>query len=308
MNMDTLLISGAHGFLGRHCALKFKNTGWKSVIGVGNGEWQKHDYISWGIDQWIPMNISLKALEGINIVPNCIVHCAGGSSVKESLDNPFTDFQRTVQSTLSILEFCKLHSKNTTIIFPSSAAVYGKTDNLPIKETENLNPVSTYGLHKKIAEEIILNYTHRYHLKTGIIRFFSLYGSELKKQLIWDACQKIKHKDVKFFGSGEETRDFLYIDDAVQLIKILSTEIEKKPGLIVNGGAGVGVSIRSTVQIILSCFNTQTQPVFINDKREGDPDHYIADISRARNIGWRPGIKLEHGIEKYVQWYQKLEK
>ena len=130
----------------------------------------------------------------------------------------------------------------------------------------------------------------------------------MKKQLLWDTCQKGESNDLSFFGTGQETRDFLHIDDAVHLISTFFNKIPNNPGLIVNGGTGVGVSTRFIVQTIFDCLMVKSPPIFSQDKREGDPDHYIADISRAKNIGWHPEISLTQGIKQYVNWYQSLKK
>ena len=305
MKSEIALITGAKGFLGKHCALKFKNAGWKCVVGLGNGNWRRKNYAFWGIDQWISSSVTIEALESLKSPPDCIIHCAGGASVKASIVNPFDDFHRTVNSTLNVLEYCRRHSPKTHIVYPSSAAVYGKVKNQPIKESEKLNPVSTYGIYKKLAEELIMDYTHRYNLQTGIIRFFSVYGNELRKQLLWDACKKYDNRDFLFFGTGEETRDFVHIHDAVELIYIVSNAITSHPGLILNGGAGVGVTTRFILGTLLRCFNNKLSPHFSCEKKEGDPDHYIADISRAIRYGWKPRVDLKEGIRQYALWYQQ---
>ena len=93
--MSRVLVTGACGFLGRHVASRFKTRGW-TVIGIGHGKVEKHDEIT--LDEWIEADVVLDSLSRITRPLNCIVHCAGGGSVGESILNPMQEFQRTVES------------------------------------------------------------------------------------------------------------------------------------------------------------------------------------------------------------------
>ena len=97
------------------------------------------------------------------------------------------------------------YSYNTKLIYPSSAAVYGFSNNLPLKEYSDLNPISPYGYHKKIVEELCRMYVEQYAVKVVVLRLFSVYGKELKKQLLWDACKKLLEKII-FFTVQEKRR------------------------------------------------------------------------------------------------------
>src|SRR6202011_562447 len=102
----------------------------------------------------------------------------------------------------------------------SSAAVYGAHGPGPIPETCPLLPVSPYGSHERYAEELCLLAARRYGLGCAIIRFFSLYGAGRRKQILWDIGRKLidNPPGIQLFGSGEETRDFVYVEDAVELV------------------------------------------------------------------------------------------
>ena len=109
--------------------------------------------------------------------PDVVIHCAGSGSVGYSLAHPMQDFERTVSTTLIMLEFLRLHSPNTVFIYPSSAAVYGNAVALPIAESTSLTPISPYGVHKQIAEILIRSYAQQFSISAAIVRFFSLYGA-----------------------------------------------------------------------------------------------------------------------------------
>ena len=170
----TVVVTGSHGFLGRHAALELKNRGYY-VIGIGRGKWSEEEYIGYGHDIWIEDDITLQSLKDINRSVDVIVHCAGSASVKFSIENPLEDFEMTVDTTLHVLEYMRLYQPDAILIYPSSVAVYGNVNALPFKEDFQLNPVSPYGNHKLIVEQLCRSYEQSYKLKIGIIRFFSIY-------------------------------------------------------------------------------------------------------------------------------------
>ena len=301
----TVVVTGSHGFLGRHAALEMKNRGYY-VIGIGRGKWSEEEYIEYGHDIWIEDDITLQSLKDINRSVDVIVHCAGSASVKFSIENPLEDFEMTVDTTLHVLEYMRLYQPDAILIYPSSVAVYGNVNALPFKEDFQLNPVSPYGNHKLIVEQLCRSYEQSYKLKIGIIRFFSIYGEGLRKQLIWDACRKFheQNKEAVFYGTGNETRDWIHVKDAARLIGIFS---ERVNGLyIINGGSGEGVSVRDVVRLIRDNFGYKTDIVFNSLVRSGDPEHYLADITKAIKMDWQPEINFKNGIKSYVQWFKRI--
>lgn len=305
MNNNNLnvLITGAKGFIGQHVASFFSKKGW-TVTGLGKGNWKEEEWKACGMKRWISSEVNASSLLKYAEQPFAIIHCAGGSSVSGSIIEPLIDYNNTVGSLINVFEYIKSYSPKTRLIFLSSAGVYGNVKNLPILETSPLNPISPYGLHKKKAEDICLYYSKNFNLSAAIIRLFSIYGEGLKKQLIWDACQKIKKNDLVFCGTGSEVRDWLHVTDAVRLIyKALKFSSEKCP--IVNGGFGIGVENIHLLNQLLIYFNCSSHLIFTGLNRSGDPQSYIADIEGAKNWGWSPKISWQEGILKYVKWFLK---
>src|SRR5690606_1092762 len=104
------------------------------IIGIGHGKWYKEEYSQWGIDEWYETTITFEALMNINRKFDLIVHCGGSGSVGFSYGNPYEDFQKSVQSTLSLLEYIRLQNPDCKFIYPSSPAVQGNLGNIRIKE------------------------------------------------------------------------------------------------------------------------------------------------------------------------------
>lgn len=302
--MRNVLITGAYGFLGRNVAKEFKAAG-HHVVGIGHGKWYQDEYSKWGLDEWYETTITFEALLNINKKFDLIVHCGGSGSVGFSHENPYEDFQKSVQSTLSLLEYIRLQNHGCKFIYPSSPAVQGNLGNVPIKESMEATPVSPYGFHKKIAEELCLSYHKNFKIDIGIIRYFSIYGEGLKKQLLWDACRKIKQsQNVTFFGTGKETRDWIHVSDAAKLLLIFSENL--KGYEVINGGSGRTIEIEIVISHLCAYFNKDINVTFNGEGKEGDPVYFWADISKASELGWKPEYDIEDGLKNYVKYFTEL--
>ena len=300
-----VLVAGGYGFIGRNIARAFKSAGFE-VWAIGHGVWAKNEEDQWGIDRWIQGDITLDRLSVINTKPAVIINCAGSSSVKASFDDPLIDFRKTLDSTTALLEFIRLKAPEAKLIQLSSPAVQGRHADTPIKIDDVWDPVSPYGLHKSFAEKLCFFYSKTYGLNIAIIRFFSLYGPGLKKQLLWDACCKIKEGQpiVAFGGSGNETRDWLYVDDAVQLVLTVAQDNDSK-GMVFNGGSGRRCTVAEALLKVVQAFGVSTKIIFNHRSRPGDPHFYQADIEGSLKLGWSPSVSLEDGIGWYVEWFKK---
>lgn len=304
--MQRLWITGAHGFLGRHVARAFAQGGW-SVLGVGHGSWRKSEAQSWGLDHWLESDItpgSLKTLSDVAGAPHAIFHAAGGSSVAQSVTHPVRDFDRTVRTTLVLLDTIRRAAPEALVMLPSSAAVYGVAGNGPIKETAALNPVSPYGLHKCLAEQLVRGAHRLVGLRYAIIRYFSIYGPGLRKQLLWDLAQKLssKPKHIVLFGTGEEARDFLHVEDAARFAVLVAEKMTGRDPMIINGGSGDCVPVHYIAKTLGGLLSPQTEIRFNGTRRAGDPFHYQADTRLIRHLGFRPAWNLEKGLAAYVDW------
>ena len=301
-NNFTAFVLGANGFLGRHLSKNLKNQNWK-IIGLGHGEWLPNEEEYWGLDEWHCGDVTLENLCRIGCSPDAIFHCAGTSTVKNNLNSQLIDFDRTVGSTINALEFIKTESPASKFLFVSSAAVYGSIDKLPIVETAELKPISRYGFNKLFAEEIIQSYCLEYGLSASIVRLFSVYGAGLKKQLIWDACQKFAQNIHDFNGSGKETRDWIHVTDATNLLATaINFASEHCP--VYNGGSGISIPNSILLDKLAKLLDSRQSLRFNGETRLGDPLHYQADISNARSIGWTPEVDLNTGIQEYITWYR----
>jgi UDP-glucose 4-epimerase len=300
--VDRTLVTGAHGFIGRHVSRRLGADG-AHVVGIGHGTWSRDEWRRWGLEEWHAADITLDGLVTYAGEPELIVHCAGGGSVGYSVAHPLQDFRRSVETTAATLEYARLFAPAARIVLLSSAAVYGVAPARPLTEHDALAPVSPYGLHKQIAESLCRFYGSRYGLKVAVVRLFSVYGPGLRKQLLWDAATKASRGNLDFGGSGEEIRDWLHITDAVNLIRA-AAERASAGCPTANGGTGEGASVREILAALFSALAVAGQPTFSGAARPGDPPYYVADVSIATSWGWAPAVQWRDGVAEYARWFQ----
>jgi UDP-glucose 4-epimerase len=299
--VSTILITGAHGFLGRHAAKAFAAKG-DHVVGVGHGSWDEAEWRSWGLSEWSCADVTQQTVAGAARGAAVIVHCAGGSSVAASIDRPDEDRERTVTTTREVLEVAR--AGGLRMVLPSSAAVYGRARSLPIDENAETAPVSPYGRNKLDAETLCITAARESGVPVAVVRFFSVYGEGLRKQLLWDACVKARRGESGFGGTGRETRDLLHVTDAAALL-VMAAANTSEAASVVNGGTGIAVSTAEIVTTLFEALGVGTAPLFSGVGRPGDPEHYQASTARARAWGWEPRVGWKDGVRAYAAWHRK---
>ena len=277
------------------------------VYGIGHGLWPDEDAGKWGYAYWCNGEIeaaNLSQLAQRSGLPEAVFHLAGGSSVGLSLLHPRKDFCRSVESTSRLLEWCRLNAPASRIVSTSSAAVYGVTHPGPIPEHRVGEPYSPYGAHKAIMESLCRLYAGNFGLRVAIVRLFSVYGVGLEKQLIWDLCGKLARggqKPVVLSGTGNELRDWVHVSDAAALLWLVRTQCEGSCP-VVNGGTGVGTSIREVAGMVCAAWGEGASVEFSGLARAGDPPCLVADSEVAVRLGFKPGVELPKGIQEVVEW------
>ncbi len=179
----TVFITGAAGFIGRHVARTLATQGWR-VIGVGYGNLVTDETRTWGIEHWQSAEVTLDNLEALAVSagePDAVIHCAGSGLVGYSFEHPRNDFLGNVLSTLDVLEFARLRADRVRVAVPSSAAVYGAVAQYPITEDTPLSPISPYGVHKVMAEDLCRSYAAFWQVPVCIVRLFS-YGTPVTRR------------------------------------------------------------------------------------------------------------------------------
>lgn len=236
------------------------------------------------------------------------INASGSAHVGFSFENPATDFELNVANVQKMLSAIHLYNPTCKFINFSSAAVYGNPMTFPINENSGTKPLSPYGFHKLQSEYLLCEYHKFFGLKTCNLRVFSAYGQGLKKQLFWDLYQKYlkNSQDIEIFGTGNESRDFIFIDDLVQCVDLIIQNATFE-GDIFNIASGKESSIMEAVDIFFKNLDPKARYYFSGKTKIGDPNNWCADIQKMKNLGFLPKFALSEGLFLHTKWLKNLK-
>lgn len=298
-----VVVTGAGGFIGENTVKLFRE--------------RHHDVVGWDriphkdaidtryVDLSSPSSIANELKEN---VPDIIVHCAGSADVQKSIADPSMDFESSVRILHNLLFSIKNAGlTDTKIVFMSSAGVYGEPFALPISENMSPCPLSPYAVHKEMCEVLCKFFLCNYNMNIVVARVFSAYGEGLRKQIFWDMYQKIKRTGkLEMMGTGNESRDFIHVNDVVQAIYILATQTTDR--LVYNVANGEEITIRRVAELFVANIGMNKDAIsFSGVSRKGDPLNWRADISAIKNIGYEKTIGIQEGISRYINWLDRIQ-
>lgn len=296
-----ILVIGSRGFIGSHCIDYFSRE---------NEVWGCDVVMDYNDPQYIWIGSVDGELLGIfrDHKFDVCINCSGAANVPFSLSNPYNDFNLNTLNVFKLLEAIRIHNKDCKFITMSSAAVYGNQEKLPITADMKMSPVSPYGYHKVFAENVCEEYSRFWGLKTCCVRIFSAYGPRLKKQLFWDMYNKFKNNEIiELWGTGKESRDFIYISDLIRAIDIVIQNCSFNADKI-NLANGIQITIAEVADSFVKALGTNKEIRFNGAERKGDPINWEADISDLKEWGYKPKVSLEQGIKEYITWVEKEKK
>jgi UDP-glucose 4-epimerase len=298
-----VLITGGCGFLGSHLAERLceKN----NVRILDNLSGGSIDNIKGFREkvQLIRVEITdpgemMEHFKGIDIA----YHLAADVNVQRSIEEPAHTMTVNVVGTNAVLEAASKAGVKR-VIFTSSASVYGDGE-IPVKEEQKTRPISVYGLTKESGEEICRMYNSVFRFPVVVLRLMNMYGPRQKADSPYSGvislfARKIKDGEpVTIYGDGEQTRDFLYVTDAVEAL-ILAAE-KDVAGKTINIGTGKETSLNRLVDL-LGKITGKSPQVIHAPLRKGDIVRSYADISLARELlGFSPSVSIEDGLRQLV--------
>jgi UDP-glucose 4-epimerase len=210
-----------------------------------------------------------------------------------SVTDPRTDFFLGPVLTWEILDSVRLNSPNCKLIFLSSAAVYGSPQYLPIDESHSMTPVSPYGYHKWQSELICREFTEMHGMQVASARIFSAYGPGLKRQVVWDLFyHAITRGVINAQGSGTESRDFIHVADVCAALETIFLRAAFN-GESYNVSSGEETTISELTGLIRESVAPDCVVNFSGAVPPGTPLNWRADISRLRELGFSPKIKIK---------------
>ena len=281
------LITGGNGFLGFSVADYLARAG-NSVAGLTRRvqlpDWfRRLEYPS-----------SIDELAGVirSEHPDCIFHAAGAASVGDSWGAPAQDFADSVLAWQALLEATRLSDLKPKLFLPSSAAVFGDPDHLPVPENAARRPISPYGFHKLVCEQLAEEYAVLWEMPVVICRLFSVFGPRQRRLLVWELVEQILSDDptIRLQGTGLEERDYLAVSDVAKAVDSLAKRRSSNLLQTYNFGSGISLRVVDLIEVLQRLTGVHKPVIRGRSGRHGDPLHWRADNRRLREAlpNWCP--------------------
>jgi len=313
--MGLVLVTGGAGFIGSHLVRRLLLEG-EEVRVLDNFSSGKRAYID---------GCNIEIIEGDLRDGDCVTqsvqgvetiyHHAAFISVPLSMQEPQTCFDVNVMGTINLFEAARKAGVNRVVI-ASSSAVYGDSQNLPLRESEPLLPLSPYGVSKQVTELYANLYWRVFGLPIVALRYFNVYGPRQAPDSPYAAVvprfirRLLDGQDPIVYGDGAQKRDFVYVEDVVQA-NILAAKSSHAVGLAINVCSGKEISILDVLKVMYDVFSkfsgTILSPHF-DAAREGDIIRSVGNPSLAEQIlGFKAQVQLEEGVFNTVTAFRKVK-
>ena len=298
--MITLVLGGG-GFIGSHLVRRLLNCG--HSVRSFDRSYNERICLK-GIDYITGDFNDLDALENVLNDIDIVFHLISTTNPTISNQDPAADVSSNLVGTIKLLELMRDKKINRIVYISSGGTVYGNPEKLPVTEGHHLKPICSYGVVKVAIEKYIYLYQELYGLEAAILRPSNLYGplqrADKGQGVIAAFLENIhKNKSINIWGDGSVIRDYLYVDDLIDLCVML---MENNSIGVYNAGSGKGISLSALIDTIREVINI---PVQINyDKgRSFDVKEIVLDIKKAnKELSWSPKIDLKDGIKKHWDW------
>lgn len=310
--MALYLITGIAGFIGSSLARALLSRG-ERVRGVDNfstGKQENLGEILHDIDfheaDINDLNAMHKACAGVDFV----LHQAAIPSVPKSVLDPLASNRANVDGTVNVLVAAR-DAKVKRVVYAASSSAYGDTPTLPKHEAMTPDPISPYAVAKLASEHYMISFYRCYQLETVALRYFNVFGprqdpsSPYSGVLAKFITLMLRGEQPTIHGDGEQSRDFTYIDNAIEA-NLLACEApaSQAAGQVFNVATGRRITLHETFKALQKLTSYNGQPKY-GPERGGDIKHSLADISKAEaRLGYKPKVDFEEGLRRTVEWYR----
>ncbi|MGH9281171.1 MAG: GDP-mannose 4,6-dehydratase [Acidimicrobiales bacterium] len=237
--------------------------------------------------------------------PEVIFHLAAQADVRVSVQRPAFDATVNIVGTLNVLEGARAAGSRKVVFAASGGTLYGETDKLPIRESATQRPLSPYGVAKKAATDYLDAYRALHGLEYTALALANVYGprqdphGEAGVVAIF-AGQLLAGEASTIYGDGEQTRDFVFVDDVVDAFSRAAT---RGDGLLVNIGTGTETSVNQLYAVMASLSGSE-RPAKRAPERAGELRRSALDPGRAAvQLGWKPWTTIEDGTSQVLRWF-----
>lgn len=309
------LVTGAAGFIGSHLSRRLLDEGCR-VIGIDcftdyydrqikeNNIKALLEHSSFELIRSDIADIAETKLEAAGL--QWIFHQAAQAGVRASWGKEFAFYtHHNVLGTQRLLEWSQ-RIKPEKFVYASSSSVYGDSGKLPMHEEDLPRPLSPYGVTKLAAEHLCNLYKQNFSVPAVSLRYFTVYGPGQRPDMAFHRFIRAINagEELVIYGSGEQTRDFTFIDDIVEA-NIAAARAEEATGRVYNIGGGSRISVNSVLKI-LGRLSGRDIKVRHEPVQAGDPPHTYADTSRVESeLNFRPKVSLENGLSIMFESFQQ---
>ena len=312
--MALYLITGVGGFIGSSLAHELLQRG-ERVRGVDNFSTGKRENLAQILPQIdfrqadiLDLNAMQQACTGVDYV----LHQAAIPSVPKSVLDPIGSNRANVDGTVNVLVAAR-DAKVKRVVYAASSSAYGDTPTLPKHEAMTPDPISPYAVAKLASERYMISFYRCYGLETVSLRYFNIFGprqdpsSPYSGVLAKFITQMLRGQQPTMFGDGEQSRDFTYIDNAVEANLLACKAPAQAAGKVFNVATGRRVTLNETFKLLQPLTSYSGSATYAAE-RGGDIKHSLADISAAgQHLGYKPKVNFEDGLRKTVDWYRSSQ-
>ena len=310
--MSLYLITGIGGFIGSSLARELLSRG-EQVRGVDNFSTGRRDNLTEILDRIdfreadiLDLDAMHKACAGVDFV----LHQAAIPSVPKSVLDPLGSNRANIDGTVNVLVAAR-DAKVKRVVYAASSSAYGDTPTLPKHEGMKPDPISPYAVAKLASEQYMISFYRCYQLETVALRYFNIFGprqdpsSPYSGVLAKFITIMLRGEQPAIYGDGEQSRDFTYIDNAVEAnLLACKAPAAQAAGQMFNVATGRRVTLNETFKLLQGLTSYSGQPKY-GPERGGDIKHSLADISKAEaGLGYKPKVNFEEGLRRTVEWYQ----
>ncbi len=310
-----ILVTGGAGFIGGHLceALTSKGNNTVALDNMANANINNvRNLLNKPNFRLVIGDISdIELLRRVTRNVDAIFHLAAQIHIDRSIMYPETTFEINTMGTLNLLKVA-VENDVKRFIFASTSEVYGTAQRIPMTEDHPLNPASPYAASKLAADRLCFAYHNTFNLNVAIVRMFNTFGPRQKDSGYASVIpifikRVLQNKPPIVYGDGKQTRDYLYIKDAIAAyLKIL--EDDRFVGQTVNVGTGNEIAINDLASLIIRLSGRKNIEVVHSSPRPGEVTRLCADINNIQSIcGWKPKYTIEEALAEFVRWYQTYQ-
>ena len=301
------LVTGGAGFIGSHVVDRLLELGHQVVV-VDDMRSGRLSNLSPEVTLY-QTDIADPALEAVfrEERPEVVCHYAAQISVPSSMKDPMGDAESNVRGSLNLFQNCVRYGVRKVVYTSSGGAIYGEPSYLPCDETHPVQPLSHYGVSKYAVENYLYVYRLSYGLDYTVLRPSNVYGprqdpfGEAGVIAIFTQAM-LKGRPLVIYGSGEDERDYLYVQDVAEA-SIMA--LERGSGEAFNIGTGRGTSVNQIYSLLKEAAAYPGEAAY-GPARPGDVSKIYLDAAKARQgLGWEPRFSLEEGLRDTVAWFRQ---